>query len=285
MWASSQPAVTADESVKACVRGIRDRVLRQKVTNACPEFVANSTKLQTAAASDKLHDVRASDYSIAGLSRDNLLWLYIAQLSRRRRPGREIYDQIMVSAPHGLCCYCRHNIATTLDHFVPKTTVPGLSIDPWNLVPACADCNHSLLDNFSEQATEQMLHPYFVSPIGRWLAASVIPTYPVTVQFEATPDTSLAPELQARIQNQFALLELGRRYSIICSGELVGLGRRLTGELGGAEPGEVASYLSELAALAFETDQNDRRGAMFEALAADEWYCAGGYELPSTATS
>jgi hypothetical protein len=37
----------------------------------------------------------------------------------------------------------------------------------------------------------------------------------------------------------------------------------------------MSAYMSELAPLAFETDQNDRRAMMFEALAADEWYCAG----------
>lgn len=86
-----------------------------------------------------------------------------------------------------------YSVATTLDHFVPKTLVPGLSIDPWNLVPACSDCNHGLFDNFSEQSTEQMLYPYFVPPIGRWLTASIGHTHPVTVRFAATPDASLSP--------------------------------------------------------------------------------------------
>ncbi len=122
-----------------------------------------------------------------------------------------------------------------------------------------------------------MLHPYFVPPIGRWLTASVERVRPTAVRFAATPDAGLAPELQARIRNQFERLDLGRRYSVICASDLVGLNRRLPTRFGGAQPGEVSAYLTELALLSFETDQNDRRAVMFEALAADEWYCTGGY--------
>src|SRR6266568_199007 len=105
MWASRRPTVTADESAKACAHGVRDKDLRQRVVDTCSEFLRNSTKLQTAAASDKLHEVKASDYSVSALSRSDLLWLYDAQLSRKRRPGHEIYDKIMVTAPFGLCVY------------------------------------------------------------------------------------------------------------------------------------------------------------------------------------
>lgn len=278
MWASPQPAVTAGESATACARGVRDPDLRKRVTGARREFLANSARLQTAAASDKLHEATAGDYLVPGLSLDELLWLYKAQLSRKNSPGRRaVYDQIMVGAPFGLCVYCRHSAATTLDHFVPKALVPGLSIDPWNLVPACSDCNHGLLDSFSQQPTEQMLHPYFMPQIGRWLTASVDHTLPAVVQFAATPDASLAPENQARIRNQFDKLDLGRRYSILCGSELSGLSRLLPARFSRTDPAEISAYLSEASHAAFETDRNDRRAVMYEALAADDWYCTGGY--------
>jgi 5-methylcytosine-specific restriction endonuclease McrA len=277
VWASTKPTVTAGESAQACASGIRDKDLRQKVVDACANFLTNSARLQAAAADDKLHQATASDYPVERLSRDNLLWLYDAQLSRKRRPGHEIYDKIMVNAPFGLCVYCHHSVATTLDHFIPKTIIPSLSIDPWNLVPACSDCNHGLLDAFSDQPAEEMLHPYFIPSIGRWLTASIDHAHPVTVRFAATPDASLAPELQARIRYQFDRLRLGPLYSVLCSGELVGVSRTLSSLLGGAAPGEISAYLSESALPWLKTDQNDRRAIMFEALAADQWYRAGGY--------
>lgn len=240
----------------------------------------NSTKLQNAASNGDLHETTASEYAVSGLSRKDLLWLYDAQLTRKTGPGREIYNKIMVTAD--LCAYCHHGVAATLDHFVPKTTVPGLSIDPWNLVPACARCNHELLDNFSSLPTEQMLHPYFTPSIGRWLTASIDHVDPVTVRFAATPEVDLAPELQARIRNQFSRLRLGQLYSIVCASELVGLSRLLSSQFRHADASEVSAYLSELALPGFETDQNDRRAVMFETLAGDEWYCAGGYSPRSS---
>ena len=41
----------------------------------------------------------------------------------------------------GLCAYCRCNRATTLDHVKPRSK--GGSNLRSNLIPACAECNHS----------------------------------------------------------------------------------------------------------------------------------------------
>jgi hypothetical protein len=41
----------------------------------------------------------------------------------------------------GLCCYCRSNRATTLDHVKPRSR--GGSSLRSNLLPACQECNHS----------------------------------------------------------------------------------------------------------------------------------------------
>ena len=41
----------------------------------------------------------------------------------------------------GLCCYCRSNRATSLDHVKPRSK--GGSSLRSNLLPACQECNHS----------------------------------------------------------------------------------------------------------------------------------------------
>jgi hypothetical protein len=41
----------------------------------------------------------------------------------------------------GLCCYCRCNRATSLDHVKPKSK--GGSSLRSNLLPACQECNHA----------------------------------------------------------------------------------------------------------------------------------------------
>ena len=55
----------------------------------------------------------------------------------------------------GLCCYCRSNRATSLDHIKPRSK--GGSSLRSNLLPACQSCNHNIgsrpwLEWFKEQS-------------------------------------------------------------------------------------------------------------------------------------
>lgn len=286
MWSSEPPAVTAEDSARACVERIRDKDLRHRVLNACPEFLINSEKMQASAASSSLHTTRDGDYPVTDIEGDELRGLYKNQLSKPRRSARKkIYDRIKASAPYGMCVYCGESVAAQLDHFIPQSRVPGLAIDPWNLVPACSECNGGLLDYFSHRPDEQLLHPYFAPQIGRWLGAEVEHTYPVVVQFRAAPDPGLDPELQARIRHQFDALQLGRRYRVVSGRELSGLSSRLCTRFSDASADEVSDYIAELAALRFGIDENDRSAVMYDALAADHWYCAGGYAPPLDAAA
>jgi hypothetical protein len=54
-------------------------------------------------------------------------------------------------------------------------------------------------------------------------------------------------------------------------------GERRAQPRAGLPPQDVRDFLTEQAELGFAGDENDRRGAMFQALAASDWYCSGGY--------
>lgn len=185
----------------------------------------------------------------------------------------------MGSAPYGLCCYRQYGQATTLDHFVPKELVPALAIDPWNLVPACGQCNHKLHSLFGATATEQMLHPYALPELGRWLQAEVFPGTPVCVTFHAVPDPATCPEVGERVIYEFEKLGLGLLFSIVSGPDLSEMGATLTALFDPGSETLVHAHLLETAHTAFLVDPNSRRGALFEALANDEPYCAGGYSI------
>ncbi len=279
MWIADTPKMTTEEIAIACAAGIRDRDLRSRVTSSHAELIANGTRLRKAAIADKLHKVAKADYPVAKLTDKELIRLYDQQLARRSSRARIYYDELLASAPYGRCVYCRHGQAMTLDHYVPKTQVQGLSIEPWNLVPACRDCNSCLGNEFSKHPNNQLLHPYFTPAIGRWLRASVDETNPVSISFFPDPGSDLSAELGDRIVFQFERLDLASRFSILCGTDLAGLGRLLPTNFGGRPADEVSDHLSEQATIGFASDPNDRRAVMYEALAASEWYCAGGYEI------
>jgi hypothetical protein len=212
---------------------------------------------------------------VQGLSDEQMRWIYNNRLARARTPGRRIYDQLMAAAPHGLCAYCRYGQASSLDHFLPKAVFASLSIEPWNLVPSCHECNHRLGGAWSTDPGNEMLHPYFMPKLGRWLRAVVEHTTPVVVTFFVDPESILDPNLVRRIRNQFDKLSLAKLYAIVSSQELSSLERRIPDHFNG--PNEVSAHLLEIAATAFAADPNDRRGAMYEALGCDEWYCASTF--------
>lgn len=69
----------------------------------------------------------------------DMTWLYESRLSKSVS-GRAIRGALVAGA-EGICPFCRINAARTLDHTVPKSRHPRLSVEPLNLVPCCRDCN------------------------------------------------------------------------------------------------------------------------------------------------
>ena len=73
--------------------------------------------------------------------KDDLVDLYNSKFVPKGRPGRETYLSIQQSAPMGRCPLCSQLPVSTVDHYLPKTKYPSISVFPRNLVPACTRCN------------------------------------------------------------------------------------------------------------------------------------------------
>lgn len=275
MWTASPPKRTVEEAARACAESIRDAGLRRRVLAAVGSLPAISNAFQALGHADAIHTV--PKYTVSGLTSDEMVWLYTQQLVQGKK-GREIYDEILQNAPRNRCCYCQFGIATTLDHFVPKRPYGGLAIEPWNLVPACKDCNHKLLDGFSTQLQEQMLHPYFMQDIGRWLYADVLPGTPPAVLFRVEPDASLPSITRQRIFSQADNLQLCKLYSIVGSAELSDISATLPRlhKVGGSQL--VKDHLEDMKVQATKNGENGLRAVICEALANDPDYCDGGFE-------
>jgi uncharacterized protein (TIGR02646 family) len=78
----------------------------------------------------------------------------------------------LVAEAHGKCAYCESKITHVyfgdIEHIKPKSRFPAESLDPENLVLACALCNNSKGD-FWEEATP-LLNPYSDEPNQEMLA-------------------------------------------------------------------------------------------------------------------
>lgn len=277
MWSVDPPPVTALDAARACARGVRSTDLAGRIKSSESAFAANSAALKQAADTHQLHLVNASTYSVPKLGDGELKKLYTQQMAKVGRPGREIYSAIIARARHGLCSYCQYGAARTLDHFVPKSGVPALSIDPWNLIPCCRDCNSALLEQYADDEDLQLLHPYSLPPVGRWLYAEINHSHPVTATFIVDPDADLATSIRKRLINQFLKLNLGRLYAVVAAQDIAEAIQTLSTHFAASAVEEVSDHLRGLSSMAFAYDDNSRRAVLFEALADDEWFCSNGY--------
>ena len=278
MWSINEPTCSVTEIVIACSKSVLDPDLRTRVAASAADMAANTSILRSFAASDRMHEMSSADVPVVRLSSSELRGLYTRQLARIGSKARIFYEEILGGAKHGLCSYCRYGQADSLDHFVPKATVPELSVEPFNLVPSCSRCNHKLGSGYSSEPGLQMLHPYLEFDLGRWLRARVDEAADGVVRFYADPADALPEDLRGRIIAQFGLLGLSELYSVVSAQELSGLRKVLTDNFSSADPLAISAHLADVSAAAFRGDDNDRRGVMYEALADSEWYCAGGYE-------
>lgn len=220
MWVVEAPTVSVAEAAAVCARGVGDQALAVRVRASIPTLTANSSAYRDVARQGRLHELDGGSYVVGELNDEELRKLYTQQMAKVGRPGRAIYSNLMAGALHGLCSYCQYGQAATLDHFVPKSFMPALAIDPWNLVPACGRCNHRLLEQFARVGERELFHPYFVGGLGRWLKASVVYDLPVTLLFRAEPDDALPSSTQRRIVHQFAALGMAELYGVVAARDI-----------------------------------------------------------------
>lgn len=277
MWPARLPAASAWDVVQACVRGTKNTDLRNRLSAAAGQLEKNSRQLQDTAQRHELYAVTSSSFGVQGVSDDEMKSTYTRQLGRAGRPASVFRNQLMSSAAYRLCCYCQYGQATTLDHFVPKDFAPALAIDPWNLVPACSRCNHKLSNSFASTPANQMLHPYAMPSIGRWLYAEVEVGQPVSIHFFTDPDASLDEQLRERVMNEFLSLDLNLLYSVVSGVDISQTNSTLSRLFPEGDIVLVRSHLQEAAADCFRMDVNSRRGVIFEALSKSDWYCNEGY--------
>lgn len=178
------------------------------------------------------------------------------------------------------CPLCGHREPCTLDHYLPKAVFPLLSVMPVNLVPACTECNKSKSAVTATTAAGQTLHPYFDNvDHDLWLKAEVEERTPPALVFSADPPSHWPPVLSDRIRHHFVTFKLARLYGSQASTELRGIEYelKLVSDAGGGSA--VRSHL-QVRAQSWSRGvgkANHWKTAAYRALAANSWYCSGGF--------
>ena len=281
----SRPIVDPAEVYDACASGIDDPVLAGRFSAARADVIASFQEYDLRASIHQLFTFMASAWGnetqlvLAGMAKKEFVELYSEQMVGEGKPGRRYYDKLMMLAPLGKCPFCGFGQASTLDHFLSKARYPVFSVLCANLVPACTDCNKGKQASVITQDA-QMLHPYFEGAIVEpdlWLFAEVVESAPATVRYFVQPPDPWPGDLTQRVVNYFSDLDLARRFAVEAAAELAGLAEMLD-ELG-------TQYLRRehlllVARIERKSRKNSWKAALYEALAASDWFQNGGYRNP-----
>ncbi|WP_156339472.1 HNH endonuclease [Pseudomonas nunensis] len=266
------PAINTGQTFEACISTMRDDDCLARMREIADEVIRRGGFYDGHAKAGVIYAIQEyrpeSDSSVIGkVTKSELVALYDSGMVERQA-GRAIYNAIMVSAP--LCPSCGNiGASKTLDHYLPKANYPWLSICPYNLVPACRDCNTEKRNPVPQSAFEQLIHPYydddcFFDEI--WISANVIWTTCFELRFYASPPEHWWPLDRARAVYHFDFYTISDKYSLLAAEELSIIIDLRKGVFRNMSPIEFKEFLNGVG-YSNELFPNHWRGVMYRALA------------------
>ncbi len=216
-----------------CTSRVSDSDYKQKLNASAREICNAGEEYNDLANKEELHTIgavfprRGEDPVITnGLTRSALIKLYTQQMVPQNKPGRAVYDEILVAA-NDWCPFCGDiGQASSLDHYLPKSHFPIYSIHPANLVPCCSDCNKAKSNAVITKQGDQTLHPYFDGDFyfnQRWVYASLVSVNIPVLEFFVEPPEDWKPVSKERVKAHFDSYNLKKRYKIQSGNELSAL--------------------------------------------------------------
>ena len=277
MYKLEKPNFAVADVLKTCIDAITDTDLVNRLNSVKSTIAANEALYDTQAAGSQL-DLIIRRADLGSVTKAELTALYEDHLSATRGAARAVYDAIKNAAPNKLCPLCSIGSVAHIDHHLPKSRYPDLSVLPLNLVPSCHFCNDTKRARFPATAGEQTFHPYYDAHLltQQWISARLDYGTPLVVVFLISPPANWSATDQQRVAHHFAICGLITSFGTNANSSLVSLKRRLgqLHERGGV--GEVKAYLEE------ERDchgdkPNSWQHVFYQALAADSWFVNGGF--------
>ena len=141
-----KPTESTSDVIALCAISIESDDLRNRLNSVATHIGQEETIYEQRGESKSLFEI-ASSVNVAGVVTCNeMKKIYKSPFSRSGSRSRAIYDRLRGQSRHGKCPLCAHRDASTLDHYLAKSTHPTFALTPLNLVPSCASCNKNKLD-------------------------------------------------------------------------------------------------------------------------------------------
>lgn len=270
------PQYPAANLLATCIGGVQDPALVARLHAITAQLVATAAGYHQLAQTQSLHQV-ARVAAVGAVTGAELQTLYSGQMSATNGAARAIYDAIRNAPVNGKCPLCSIGAVTVLDHHLPKSRYPDLSVCPFNLVPACDFCNNAKRARYPISAETQTIHPYYDDYTQeQWIFAQLDTAGPPVLVFYVDAPANWPQVAQLRAKRHFDVVKLGQAYTSNANDDLMSLRGHLTGIAATKGAASVHAYLLEEQAR-YAPRPNSWQHAMYQTLAANQWFVGGGY--------
>jgi hypothetical protein len=279
MWRVTLPDIDISPHYDLCISRVRDQGEKAQLASIKNEITTANVSYQAMAPIGNLHTFPASS-DVSGVPGDHLTRTYTSRMAKKDGPGRLMYDQLKALPKGDRCPFCGHRNVSTLDHILPKSEYPVLAVTPANLVGACSDCNNIKDTHTPTCPEDSFLHPYYENlDDAQWLFATLLETAPASLEFRVQPVAPWGDNKNARLSMQFKLLKLNELYSSQSASELADIRHNLQRHF----DSDGADAVRDELLFQWNSRKRNRRNswstACYQAMAASEWFCSGGYAI------
>ncbi len=272
-----RPTITAQEVLELCIASIRDVSLTKRLRLAAPVINAAEANYVSRGQQAKLHTIVGTNGVAGHVTTAEMERVYKGTFVRSVNT-RDIYGAIKSAPENDMCPLCSQRTVSTLDHYLPQSAHPTLTVTSANLVPACAECNKTKLALEAETAGDQTFHPYFEdADDARWLFAEVQEISPAALVFSPVPPTTWANIKQQRIAAHFKTFGLASLYASHSAVELNNIRFGLQELARRNTPQQISDHLRRRAESCAAVHVNSWQRATYDALANSTWFCSGGF--------
>ncbi|HCP5456224.1 TPA: hypothetical protein OEH49_001437 [Escherichia coli] len=269
-----KPNDSALDVFNACIDRVRDEDLKRRLIACSQEIEDSSIEFDAKVSIAQLHTILPKDNVATVVTVDEMKVVYTSRMAKKLAPGRIYYDKLMSLPDHGRCPLCSQRVVSTLDHHLPKAHFPSLAVSPFNLIPACQDCNKIKSEDIPICSEEETLHPYYDDVEAFvWVKAKIRESIPVAIEFYVEPPEDCPPLLAKRMKYHFKAFKLSALYASHAAEELASIEYIAKRIYDGGGSIELKKYLTETAAGKKSVSLNSWQSALYSCLSENNWFC------------
>nr|WP_321222224.1 hypothetical protein [uncultured Psychroserpens sp.] len=274
----AKPSFLVSEVILDCIDNLQNTVLKQEIIDSVDQFTTAESDFNNKKLTNTLYQIHQNVNISDTINATVLKGIYTDRLVNKNNKGRKYYNSIFISAPNGKCPFCNVKQVRTLDHYLPKSKYPILSITPNNLVPSCSDCNKDKLVDSPTNSEEETLHPYFDDIEDYdWLKAKIITLNPITFEYYVLPPDDWPTLLRERLRNHFASYLLNELYSIHAIEEFENIKQQITILFESAGSNHLKAHLKDCYSSRYVVNKNSWQTAFYDCLYQNIDFCNGEF--------